>query len=479
MKHRTFNFVIILLVLPTSFLFLIAAIKHEPIELLKVGYGVSTTKRIIYVPDDFEKIQSALDNASDGDFILVRPGTYKENIVINKSVFLIGVNKNTTILDGERKSDVVIVDADNVVLTGFTIKNGDFSAQSVLPLGPPSGIKIQHRVNVLVHHNLVVNNFVGIRIYRAASNTVKWNYISNNRYGVFLAHSKGNRVYANNISANKWNGIELDWSDENRVEANTVSHNKAYGLEIPPETPAQRNIVFRNNFFNNTLGVRASSSMNSWSGGYPVGGNFWDFNIGVDEFHGLNQDQLGSDGIIDTPFAFDKENVDPYPLAALFKPSPVASPKANFSFSPQRPFVGDVVAFDASKSASEEETFSYFWNFGDGARSQGANATHVYTSCGGFFVDLYVIDNKEGLSATESKLVIIEAPSGNFLAYVVIGVVTIAIIATIAYFTKIKKQTRNPHLQKEIGAKFMLRSALNCKKMPLKERNKYLLKLHF
>ena len=35
---------------------------------------------IIYVPDDYKTIQKAIDNASDGDTIIVRDGIYKENI---------------------------------------------------------------------------------------------------------------------------------------------------------------------------------------------------------------------------------------------------------------------------------------------------------------------------------------------------------------------------------------------------------------
>src|SRR3990170_5835604 len=220
-----------------------SAFETDSMKFLNAGYAVSSARRIIFVPDDFERIQDAINNSTDGDIVLVKPGTYKGGIVINRSISLMGVNKSTTILDSETKSDAVTINENNVVFTGFTIKNGNFPAQF--------GVNINNRVNATVQYNIIVNNFVGIKLYRATSNTVKWNQLSNNRYGIFLSHSARNVVFANNITANEWNGIELDWSDQNVIEANTVSSNKAYGFEIPTETPAQDNIVFHNNFFNN------------------------------------------------------------------------------------------------------------------------------------------------------------------------------------------------------------------------------------
>lgn len=45
------------------------------------GVSSSTT---IYVPDSYPTIQAAVDAASPGDTIIVRDGTYRENIDVNK-----------------------------------------------------------------------------------------------------------------------------------------------------------------------------------------------------------------------------------------------------------------------------------------------------------------------------------------------------------------------------------------------------------
>jgi len=51
--------------------------------ILSAFAGVSAA-RTIYVPEDYEKIQWAVDNASAGDTIIVRDGIYTENVDVKK-----------------------------------------------------------------------------------------------------------------------------------------------------------------------------------------------------------------------------------------------------------------------------------------------------------------------------------------------------------------------------------------------------------
>ena len=65
-----------------------------------------------YVDDsgggDFTKIQEAIDEANDGDLIRVWEGEYYENVIVNKTVSLIGNGSADTIIDGGGSGDVVI-----------------------------------------------------------------------------------------------------------------------------------------------------------------------------------------------------------------------------------------------------------------------------------------------------------------------------------------------------------------------------------
>ena len=47
--------------------------------------------KTIYVPDDYERIQWAVDNASAGDTIIVRDGIYYEHVNVNKQLTLLNL----------------------------------------------------------------------------------------------------------------------------------------------------------------------------------------------------------------------------------------------------------------------------------------------------------------------------------------------------------------------------------------------------
>jgi len=70
---------------------------------------------------------------------------------------------------------------------------------------------------------------------------------------------------------------------------------------------------------------------NLWDNGYPSGGNYWkDQSPKSDYYSGPNQDQPGSDGIVDTPYDLGYSNKDRYPFM-----NPYREPSFEISASPQ------------------------------------------------------------------------------------------------------------------------------------------------
>jgi hypothetical protein len=81
----------------------------------------------IYVPDDYPTIQAAINAVKSGDTVIVRPGTYSENIDLSKNSITVTSEKgpHLTTIDGNQKNSVVNIQySDNSVLHGFTIMNG-------------------------------------------------------------------------------------------------------------------------------------------------------------------------------------------------------------------------------------------------------------------------------------------------------------------------------------------------------------------
>ena len=74
--------------------------------LIMTNFGGARALALI-VPDNYPTIQTAIDAASPGDTIVVRSGTYFENLTLNKSIILTAEfydpndpTHYTTIIDG-------------------------------------------------------------------------------------------------------------------------------------------------------------------------------------------------------------------------------------------------------------------------------------------------------------------------------------------------------------------------------------------
>ncbi|MHC1564720.1 MAG: right-handed parallel beta-helix repeat-containing protein, partial [Candidatus Syntropharchaeales archaeon] len=62
------------------------------------------------------------------------------------------------------------------------------------------------------------------------------------------------------------------------------------------------NLIYHNEFRNNTIQAYDNTGGNFWDDGYPAGGNYWSDYICVDDYAGVDQDQPGADGIGDVPY---------------------------------------------------------------------------------------------------------------------------------------------------------------------------------
>lgn len=156
---------------------------------VNVDYAKGSKKNVIIVPKDQPTIQSAVDSASDGDIIRILPGTYSENVVINKSVTIHGVKgAEETHVTSASGSTVFAIIASDVAIMGLTI-DGALN-------GNVAGI-------------LIGALFPGDDPARGVSDvTVSECIIEGNNYGIYLWHAS-NCMIVNNTARNAMNDATL------------------------------------------------------------------------------------------------------------------------------------------------------------------------------------------------------------------------------------------------------------------------------
>ena len=312
------------------------------------------------VPDDYSKIGDAISNALPGDTVFVKKGVYQENLVINKSLSLVGEDSQNTVLVGSgdvQRGCIITVAADNTIITGFTIKSLNYSDSSYYPYGivinsdncsiignniqnTYSGIFCAVQSSITISQNNITANFKdGIRFFGGSSNTISGNNITmNTASGIAIEgysdiisgnNIKNNTraiglgssytiVFGNTLTGNSESGIWFPGSD-NLVYSNYITDNK-YGVYFTVNFGAANdNKFYHNNFINNQQNICFSSSNNveSWDNGYPSGGNYWSDYLTTYP----TATKIGNLGIWNLPYVICANNSDRYPLVAPFDTS--------------------------------------------------------------------------------------------------------------------------------------------------------------
>jgi len=290
---------------------------------------IKEKKSIIYVgfyPDsDYNKIQDAIDNSTDGNTIYVQNGTYNEIITINKSIKLIGEGIKT-ILDYNIKGEIgqitgITITSNNTTIKGFNITKTSGSANVI-------GIKIKSSNNQILN-NKIHRLSEGINLEKQTkNNTIKNNKIINNHYGIQTTDSDNNNITDNNITLSGLYGIYLHQGSDNNIISNNSIIENDYGLRVKG---SKYNIITKNEIIKNQKGVYCCCGAhyntiynnifienkeynaeenkgltNYWFEKNLKIGNYWDDYNWTDE---------NIDGLPDLAYVIDDEgNIDAFPL---------------------------------------------------------------------------------------------------------------------------------------------------------------------
>jgi parallel beta-helix repeat protein len=212
---------------------------------------------ILYVggdgPGNYSVIQDAINDTVDGDtvFVYENSSPYNENIVVNKSIFLVGENKDTTVIDGNGVGDVIHVNTEWIYIREFTIQNGELEF-------PYAGIHIRSNYGMISYNN-IENNFYGIVMFYSEKIYIYCNNITNNNQcGIYLEGSSNNYISSNFINNQPFNGVGLYNSSNNvTIFNNTILNNGYSGIRI---IDCSDNFVNKNFISKNLVGVRVEFS---------------------------------------------------------------------------------------------------------------------------------------------------------------------------------------------------------------------------
>jgi parallel beta-helix repeat protein len=170
---------------------------------------------------NFSSIQSAIDNSTNGDTIIIHPGEYNESVIINKTLTIIGSGVQDTIILGYWL-DVVVE-----LCSNYT----NISELSIVGYGSYSGLLISGNYNT-VSNCYFMWNVIGITFKESGYNSIiNCTCFQNTGAGVYLGGGYQNLFKKTNCSNTIYgSGFNLWGATKNRFTDCLCCNNKGDGF---------------------------------------------------------------------------------------------------------------------------------------------------------------------------------------------------------------------------------------------------------
>ncbi len=249
------------------------------IFLFTIGYG----RTIIVAPGSSNSsVKKAIEDAADGDTVLIKPGTYKEgSITISKSISVIAAGN--VVLDGEQKFEILTLTGYNILVRGIHFINSGYSA-----LNDFAAIKIVDASNLTIENCKITDAYFAIHISNSIHITIRNNTINGTPKSEQMT---GNGIHLwkcskalieNNKVFGQRDGIYFEFVTFSLIRNNISETNIRYGLHF---MFSNDDSYYNNMFRNNGAGVAVMYSKRVW-----MDGNHFEENWGASAYGLLLKD---------------------------------------------------------------------------------------------------------------------------------------------------------------------------------------------
>lgn len=161
-------------------------------------------------------IQNTINIAADGDTIYVHPGIYIENVIVDKSVILLGCGSGVTLIQAAHSSrPCFLIRANDVRLSGFGVSGA---------MNRSVGVHLSSSHNTTIEDNTFINNYANVYIEYTNNSIIQNNILLLAEWKAIGVYNRCNntKIIGNTVTHSNGSGIFLKYRVNNTLIANNI-----------------------------------------------------------------------------------------------------------------------------------------------------------------------------------------------------------------------------------------------------------------
>ena len=215
--------------------------KHWLLIMLAVSLSVSLSfpaaraADVVHVQSG-SSIQTAIDAAPAGATIELAKGEWRENLMIGKSISILGTGATDTIIRGTLDGHPVIsispegVQTVSVTISGIAVSAGGSNCADAGVCA--DGILASGRARITVDDVTITGSYAGIRLTSYAEATITRSTLSGDTYGVIIAGLAKAKITYCTISENGEDGVIIADYARVKLSDNNIINNGRTGISV-------------------------------------------------------------------------------------------------------------------------------------------------------------------------------------------------------------------------------------------------------